>query len=169
MSFHQEQETLFSPRISQPYHISFNPEQREERADSADAPTSSFTGRTTETSPTCPICLEDFTSLSRIYSCEHEFDYDCIMPWLEGQHNDHFNPAQLTFPCCRNLIITIRNTYRLDGSYSTFNVSTPFRSGHFNTGMAPMPIYFTDFWPGSAVYNYHFDPQSPLRYAQLPC
>jgi hypothetical protein len=61
--------------------MSFNEKQRKKRAKPADAPTSSSAGRKTmETPPKCPICLEEFTTLSRAYQCEHKFDYDCIMP-----------------------------------------------------------------------------------------
>ena len=115
-------------------------------------------------SPKCPICLEDFTTLSRAYPCEHEFDYDCIIPWLGRQYNEHFNTAELTRPCCRNSIATIRYSYRPDGSYSTLDVTTNFRSRYFNPGMAPVPVYFDGFWSGSiVVYNHHFGPQHPRR------
>jgi hypothetical protein len=84
------------------------------------------------------------------------------MPWLGRQYNEHFNPAELTCPCCRNSITTIRYSYRPGGSYSTLDITTNFHSRYVNPWMAPMPIYFNGVWSSSiAVYNHHFGPQLP--------
>jgi hypothetical protein len=50
------------------------------------------------------------------------------MSWLKEKYHIYGELEQLSCPCCRGSIDTIRHTYQPDGSYSTIDIARSFRS-----------------------------------------
>ncbi|KAI9051395.1 hypothetical protein LZ554_004442 [Drepanopeziza brunnea f. sp. 'monogermtubi'] len=67
----------------------------------------------------CVICLEDISDRCVLLPCRHEFDFDCVLPWLES-----FYPAaaaataaitsdysRCTCPLCRQPILSLHHSF----------------------------------------------------------
>ncbi len=160
-------ELIVPLRISRPYQMSFNQDQRRRQAEAnasqGTTVASSSQNPTAEAPPTCTICYEPFTTRSTLMPCGHEFDLDCILPWFRSMLVETPFAPYLTCPLCRQRAQFIRHNYTPQGRFQLINIESRFRGpGHPLPRPWPMPHATNIPHPG-ANGNFHFNfPPGPV-------
>jgi hypothetical protein len=97
----------------------------------------------TEEEAECIICMNPFSTRSMLQPCGHEFDFDCVLPWLDSLFVKHYDVGEVKCPLCRGAVEFIQHDHRPEGISQRFIIGRRFRAYNYRErregGHGPMP------------------------------